>query len=233
MGEISINPKFNIHETYKKVRILNPYRNSGAPSGGVMPRSENLIRFYKFNETTGDAIDEIGTQNGVLYNTIVRDGSSYEGNGTNAYVDAGFTSETTKYSIATRIMTGADVSGVKFIASKYINSSDRSVYFYISSGRFAAQSGSVLVLSSGITPNTAYEIVITCNNESLGTIKIYLTKALEHSRNTEIIPATNIPLNLFRRNYNAYYANVKIDYFAMWDVELTQAEIDTIPEGSL
>jgi len=30
MGEISIDPKFNIHETYKKVRILNPYRNSGA-----------------------------------------------------------------------------------------------------------------------------------------------------------------------------------------------------------
>jgi len=28
MGEISIDPKFNIHETYKKVRILNPYRNS-------------------------------------------------------------------------------------------------------------------------------------------------------------------------------------------------------------
>jgi len=27
MGEISINPKFNIHETYKKVRILNPYRD--------------------------------------------------------------------------------------------------------------------------------------------------------------------------------------------------------------
>ena len=29
MGEIGIDPKFNIHETYKKVRILNPYRNSG------------------------------------------------------------------------------------------------------------------------------------------------------------------------------------------------------------
>jgi len=32
MGEISIDPKFNIHETYKKVRILNPYRNSSAPA---------------------------------------------------------------------------------------------------------------------------------------------------------------------------------------------------------
>ena len=34
MGEISIDPKFNIHETYKKVRILNPYRNTAVPSGG-------------------------------------------------------------------------------------------------------------------------------------------------------------------------------------------------------
>jgi len=32
MGEISIDPKFNIHETYKKVRILNPYRNGSAPA---------------------------------------------------------------------------------------------------------------------------------------------------------------------------------------------------------
>jgi len=32
MGEISIDPKFNIHETYKKVRILNPYRNAGTPA---------------------------------------------------------------------------------------------------------------------------------------------------------------------------------------------------------
>jgi len=34
MGEISIDPKFNIHETYKKVRILNPYRNGNAGGGG-------------------------------------------------------------------------------------------------------------------------------------------------------------------------------------------------------
>jgi len=37
MGEISIAPKFNIHETYKKVRILNPYRNSGVPVSGIDP----------------------------------------------------------------------------------------------------------------------------------------------------------------------------------------------------
>ena len=35
MGEISIDPKFNIHETYKKVRILNPYRNGAAPAPSI------------------------------------------------------------------------------------------------------------------------------------------------------------------------------------------------------
>jgi len=43
MGEISIDPKFNIHETYKKVRILNPYRNSGAAT--VYIDQPNLIQF--------------------------------------------------------------------------------------------------------------------------------------------------------------------------------------------
>ena len=43
MGEISINPKFNIHKTYKKVRILNPYRNSGAPSGSNDADAANYL----------------------------------------------------------------------------------------------------------------------------------------------------------------------------------------------
>ena len=43
MGEISIDPKFNIHETYKKVRILNPYRN-GSPGGGAFePETDAYI----------------------------------------------------------------------------------------------------------------------------------------------------------------------------------------------
>jgi len=43
MGEISIDPKFNIHETYKKVRILNPYRNSGVPSGSNDADAANYL----------------------------------------------------------------------------------------------------------------------------------------------------------------------------------------------
>jgi len=52
MGEISIDPKFNIHETYKKVRILNPYRND-SPIGGIDPDAANYLAAVGIiNDTT-------------------------------------------------------------------------------------------------------------------------------------------------------------------------------------
>jgi len=59
MGEISIDPKFNIHETYKKVRILNPYRNGTAPSG-------NTPLFQKYT--------------GGKFSLSLRDNNGYGGN---------------------------------------------------------------------------------------------------------------------------------------------------------
>ena len=85
MGEISINPKFNIHETYKKVRILNPYRNGVAPSKGTP--ITGLVASYNFNETTGDLIDSVNGYNGTLFGSIVRDGSKYTFNGSNTYIE--------------------------------------------------------------------------------------------------------------------------------------------------
>jgi len=50
MGEISINPKFNIHETYKKVRILNPYRGvSAGGGGGVDPDYQAVLDYAAGN----------------------------------------------------------------------------------------------------------------------------------------------------------------------------------------
>ena len=43
MGEISIDPKFNIHETYKKVRILNPYRNGAAQEAETTAYSSRVV----------------------------------------------------------------------------------------------------------------------------------------------------------------------------------------------
>jgi len=84
MGEKSIDPKFNIHETYKKVRILNPYRNA-APSTGTP--TTGLVASYNFNETTGDLIDSVNGYNGSLFGSIVRDGSKYTFNGSNTYIE--------------------------------------------------------------------------------------------------------------------------------------------------
>ena len=53
MGEISIDPKFNIHETYKKVRILNPYRNvSAAPT-----YTNNILYSYDLTNAWWDKVD--------------------------------------------------------------------------------------------------------------------------------------------------------------------------------
>jgi len=50
MGEISIDPKFNIHETYKKVRILNPYRGvSAGGGGGVDPDYQGVLDYASGN----------------------------------------------------------------------------------------------------------------------------------------------------------------------------------------
>ena len=81
MGEISIDPKFNIHETYKKVRILNPYRNSGAT---IEP---NLFAYYKFNNS---AIEEISGYNGVENNIsydIGKEGSAAFFNRAGSYLE--------------------------------------------------------------------------------------------------------------------------------------------------
>jgi len=54
MGEISIDPKFNIHETYKKVRILNPYRNGSAPAqGGYILDTYPAAAAYSLRKLSG------------------------------------------------------------------------------------------------------------------------------------------------------------------------------------
>ena len=90
MGEISINPKFNIHETYKKVRILNPYRHTAT----LMP-SEALVSYYKLDELSGNPIDFITGLSGVNYGAIQGQdgvlGTSYQFDGTSSYCDLGNT----------------------------------------------------------------------------------------------------------------------------------------------
>jgi len=68
MGEISINPKFNIHETYKKVRILNPYRNSGVPVSGIDPDYQ-----AKLDYAAGNFIPLPSDAQSAIYNQKIID----------------------------------------------------------------------------------------------------------------------------------------------------------------
>jgi len=68
MGEISINPKFNIHETYKKVRILNPYRNSGVPVSGIDPDYQ-----AKLDYAAGNFIPLPSEAQSAIYNQKIID----------------------------------------------------------------------------------------------------------------------------------------------------------------
>jgi len=56
MGEISIDPKFNIHETYKKMRILNPYRNGGSAEN---PLYNNIKECYALRRIKASGVNSV------------------------------------------------------------------------------------------------------------------------------------------------------------------------------
>ena len=69
MGEISIDPKFNIHETYKKVRILNPYRNGAAPSSVVLePETTAYMNALGIPDDSSTSI--YGINNSTLWSLV-------------------------------------------------------------------------------------------------------------------------------------------------------------------
>ena len=68
MGEISIDQKFNIHEIYKKVRILNPYRNSGVPVSGIDPDYQ-----AKLDYASGNFIPLPSEAQSAIYNQKIID----------------------------------------------------------------------------------------------------------------------------------------------------------------
>ena len=78
MGEINIEPKFNIHETYKKVRILNPYRNS------ELTDSSPLIFTINTNLGTGASMEIPTTSIGYNYSVKWGDGVTTSDHTTNA-----------------------------------------------------------------------------------------------------------------------------------------------------
>jgi len=57
MAEKRINPKFNVHEKYKEVNIINSYRYSGG---------DGAVNYYNFDELSGTTLfDQTGSVDGV------------------------------------------------------------------------------------------------------------------------------------------------------------------------
>jgi hypothetical protein len=50
---------------------------------------ENAVAYYRLDETTGDAIDLVNGYNGILNDSIIRNGEYYYFDGLNEYVDIG------------------------------------------------------------------------------------------------------------------------------------------------
>jgi hypothetical protein len=57
MGERVIKDKFNIHETYRKMNITNPYRYSGGGGGGgvAYPDSSKMLYAFSFRQIRPEA----------------------------------------------------------------------------------------------------------------------------------------------------------------------------------
>jgi hypothetical protein len=53
---------------------------------GVDPMFENAVAYYRFNETTGDAIDLVNAYNGTLNGNVSRNGEYYTFDAENEYV---------------------------------------------------------------------------------------------------------------------------------------------------
>jgi hypothetical protein len=58
-------------------------------ASGRNPMFDNAVAYYRFDETTGDAIDLVNAYNGILNGAITRDGEYFTFDSENEYVDIG------------------------------------------------------------------------------------------------------------------------------------------------
>ena len=66
---------------------INEIRHGSTLVWQKQPDSSTLVSSYPLTETTGQAIDTVNGWNADVYGSMVRNGLSYEGNGSNAYLE--------------------------------------------------------------------------------------------------------------------------------------------------
>ena len=243
MGEISINPKFNIHETYKKVRILNPYRNSGAGSTYL----SSLFADYKFND---NLVDEVKGYNGigsdVTYITGLS-GNAANFNGSSSFIniaDADDFSHTdgtndTAFSIGMQVKFNSSSS--QWVINRRdttTNLSEYDIAYHQAYFRFRLLdiSGDYIMVrvQKFITIGQWYNLTFTYDaSKTTSGMKIYIDGinqdiATDLSGVFEGISNTNSKTVIGKAGwFGGFYFNGAMDNLRMFNKELTQEEVTT------
>src|SRR6056297_3914362 len=93
--ELPINPLFNVHDKYRNMNIINPYRFGVGAGNGL---KNNLISVWEFDETSGTtAFDSNGsndgTINGATINQTGKIDKAFDFDGSNDYVSISHNTE--------------------------------------------------------------------------------------------------------------------------------------------
>ena len=243
MGEISINPKFNIHETYKKVRILNPYRNSGAGSTYL----SSLFADYKFND---NLVDEVNGYNGIGSNltyTTGLSGNAANFNGSSSFIDIAdaddfsYTDGTndTPFSIGMRVKFNSTTD--QWVINRRdttTNLSEYDIAYFLGLFRFRIldRFGNYIMVTipKSIIIGQWYNLIFTYDgSKTTSGMKIYID-----SINQNVSPVTSgVFQGISNTNsktvigkagwFDGFYFNGAIDNLRMFNKGLTQEEVTT------
>jgi hypothetical protein len=243
MGERVIKDKFNIHETYRKMNITNPYRFGG---GAPAPLS-SLISYYKFE---GNAVDSHGTNSGTTTNVTYEAGTVGQRgvfNGSSSKVEIpdspslSFGDGTTDRPFSVIMQIYRNVNKNQWYLSKRTGTNYE--YNWLEYGGrfilnlFSQNSGSNYINVEIPVPfslNTVHTIAFTYNgNGSPSGIKMYSDKTLLATTNTTVgsyvaMSDSTSPTHIGHVNIGGSFTmNGKIDEVSFWDKELTAAEISS------
>lgn len=197
---------------------------------------DNLLSYYKLDETSGTVLDaegtNDGTNNGATPNVTGKLGTAYSFDGTNDYIDMNdvLDTGTGAYSVSGWFKT-SDTGVFKQIVGKTEAAASSSWEIRVTSSntlnasfREGASADSVTT-STTVTDGSFHFFVLT-RPASGGTVKLYLDAeaaitATNNSRNTD----NAFDFRIGRTNNNIFPFNGTIDEIGVWDKELSAAEV--------
>lgn len=221
-----------------------------------MALTDNLVAYYKLDESSGNASDSSGngytlTNNNTVSFTTgkISNGADFGASNSSKYFNHaslhGFTSPTQAMSLSVwvKITTAPSSGETQFIVSQFIGETtggDWKIGYYNESGtlkiRITNDGGGSLAYSTTLTTGTWYHIVGTFSgSNAAGSTKIYLNGAEVASGNlygttnySAFADSFTIGAN---RNGSSVFFKGLIDEVGQWSRELSSAEITSLYNG--